>query len=217
MFTKSVVVGLAIFAIAIPTIAIRNSTSPSITIQTKTKGTAVAYPWTYEKGTGTARLTAASTAEEIMRNAGYASIPKEVAAAAWKANKFPQPVFGTMPTNAMLKSFGKSVGASKVVFGSVSWRTRSIWVNVGPKTISTATVNAYVFDVATGKIIYKRVGVGGRSDERSKLYKLALDVLISPLVTIVSGGPATPQEQRAVQIALGIAYHDWVKPKSATK
>jgi len=46
------------------------------------------------------------------------------------------------------------------------------------------------------------------------VYKIAADILISPLVTVVSGGPATPREQRAVQIALGRAYHSWVKPGS---
>jgi hypothetical protein len=99
----------------------------------------------------------------------------------------------------------------------VAWHTRSIWVNAGPKTISTATVSVYVFDVASGKVVYKKTGVAGRSDERSQVLKLALDVLVSPLVTVVSGGPATPQEQRAVQIALGAAYHDWVKPTRASK
>jgi hypothetical protein len=32
------------------------------------------------------------------------------------------------------------------------------------------------------------------------------------LVTAVSGGPVTPREQRAVQIALANAYSNWVSP-----
>lgn len=147
-----------------------------------------------------------------MRNAGYSSIPGDVAEAAWTSHNFPAPSFGHMPTNSALRTFGKDLHASKVLFGSVSWHTRSIWVNAGPKTISTATVNVFVFDVASGKVVYKKSGVVGRSDEKSVIYKLALDVLLSPLVTAVSGGPATPQEQRAVQIALGLAYRNWVRP-----
>jgi hypothetical protein len=82
---------------------------------------------------------------------------------------------------------------------------------MGPKTISTATVNAYVFDVASNKIVYRKQGVTGRSDERESIYKVAADVLVTPLVSAVSGGPATPREQRAVQIALGTAYRPWVR------
>ena len=119
-----------------------------------------------------------------------------------------------MPTRATLEAFGKAVHADKVYYGSVSWHTRSIWVDLGPKTISTATVNAYVFDVNANKVVYKSEGIEGRSDEKENGYKIAADILISPLVTVVSGGPATPHEQRAVQIALGRAYHSWVKPGS---
>ena len=35
--------------------------------------------------------------------------------------------------------------------------------------------------------------------------------LLTPLASIVSGGPKTPHEQRAVQIAVAKALRDWVK------
>jgi hypothetical protein len=38
-----------------------------------------------------------------------------------------------------------------------------------------------------------------------------MGVLLTPLVTVVSGGPKTPHEQRAVQIAVAKAFRDWVK------
>lgn len=197
---------VVLLAIAVPTMA-----------QTNTKGTAVAYPWVFKKGNVTSRTMAITTAEEIARNAGYSSIPTDIAADAWASHNFPEPTYGRLPSNATLKAFGKALKVSKVVYGSVAWHTRSIWVNAGPKTISTATVSVYVFDVASGKVVYSKKGVQGRSDERSQLVKLALDVVLSPLVTVVSGGPATPQEQRAVQIALALAYRPWVKPGSMTK
>lgn len=201
----------AIGAISTPTLAGGNSQ------QTKTKGMAVAYPWVFKAGTDTARTMAVSVAEEILRNAGYASIPGDIAGESWASRNYPEATFGHLPTSANLRAFGKSLKASKVLYGSVSWHTRSIWVNAGPKTISTATVNVYVLDVASGRVVYKKTGIRGRSDERSQILKLALDVLLSPLVTAVSGGPATPQEQRAVQIALGVAYHDWVTKARAAK
>lgn len=111
----------------------------------------------------------------------------------------------------MLKKFGKATGADVVLYGSIKWHTRSIWVNAGPKTISTATVTVYAYDVKSGKVTYKRSGLEGRSDEKTDGLKVAGAILISPLVTAVSGGPATPQEQRAAQIALARAYEAWAK------
>ena len=119
--------------------------------------------------------------------------------------------FGHMPSKSTLEAFGKANHASVVLYGAASWHTRSIWVDTGPKTISTATVDAYVFDVASDKVVYRSKRVQGRSDEKENAYKIVADILITPLVTVVSGGPATPREQRAVQIALSRAYHVWVK------
>jgi hypothetical protein len=171
----------------------------------------VAYPWSFHGGTPTSRKTAIATAAEIGRKANYASIPGDVARHTWRSSDLPRASFGRMPSKASLEAFGKSVHATTVLYGSVSWNTRSIWVNLGPKTISTATANVFVFDVQSNKVIYKKLGVEGRSDETSNGWKVAADVLVTPLVTAVSGGPATPHEQRAVQIALGKAYHAWVR------
>jgi hypothetical protein len=191
--------------------ALQASIAQAAGVQGTATGMAVAFPWVFANGNVTSRTRAITTAGEIAQKAGYASVPLHVARNAWRSAHLPRPSFGHMPSPASLEAFGKSLHAKKVVYGSVTWNTRSIWVNLGPKTISTATVNAYVFDVASGKVAYRMKGVTGRSDEKSNGYKIAADVLISPLVTVVSGGPATPQEQRAVQIALGRAYHDWVR------
>ena len=200
----------AVAAMAAPMPNLRHSIKSSTRIQVN-KGMAVAYPWVFEKGHDTSKTTATTSVEEILSKANYAPISNEAASAAWLSSKLPTPSFGNLPTRASLLKFGRAVRASKVLYGSVSWHTRSIWVNLGPKTISTATVSVYVFDVASGKVVFKKLGILGRSDEKSNGYKIAAAILITPLVTAVSGGPATPQEQRAVQIALGKAYSPWVK------
>lgn len=176
------------------------------------KGIAVSYPWTFTKGTGTARTTAAEASMEIGQRADYAMIPMDVAAAAWKSGNFRTPTRGNLPSRTTLQAFGKKLKAKRVMYGEIAWHTRSIWVNAGPKTISTATVNVYVLDVNSGRVVFKRTNVKGRSDERTSGYKVAAAILFTPLVTAVSGGPATPREQRAVQIALGNAYSNWVNP-----
>ncbi len=203
---KQLTILLALSAV----IASAGATKP----QTTTKGVAVAYPWAFQKGNRTSRTMAITTVEEIARKANFATIPGDTAQSAWQSH-FSGPSYGNLPTRTTLVAYGKALNASRVLYGSVSWHTRSIWVNLGPKTISTATVNVYVLDVASGKVIFSAKSVKGRSDEKSNGYKIAADILISPLVTVVSGGPATPQEQRAVQIALANAYHKWVKPTSS--
>jgi hypothetical protein len=198
------------------------ATAFGMAVQDKTnldlpKGTAVSFPWVFENGTETARTTALESGNDILHKAGYASIPFEVAQASWTSHKLRVPSFGHLPSRTRLQTFGRSLKADKVIYGSVSWHTRSIWVNMGPKTISTATINVYVYDVKSGKVDFTRKSIEGRSDEVSNNYKLAADVFFTPLVTAVSGGPATPQEQRAVQIAMGLALHDWVLPPDVTR
>lgn len=173
-------------------------------------GLPVAYPWSFQNGHKTSRTTAINTAAEIGQHGSHSSVPNNVARQAWASGGHPAMMYGQTPSRATLRKYGRSVNAANVLYGSVSWHTRSIWVNAGPKTISTATVNVNVFDVAKNRVVYTRKGVSGRSDEKSNGYKIAAAVILTPLVTAVSGGPATPQEQRAVQIALGRAYAGWV-------
>jgi hypothetical protein len=203
LFSKSAI--LAIAAIGVATCAFGQSG------ETRAKGTAVAYPFAFEKGTNTARNTAYEAAAGIARKAGYASAPKHVAEQAWEKLGIRDPKPSKMPSTANLTKFGRETRASVVLYGSVKWHTRSIWVGAGPKTISTATVSVYVFDVQAGKVVFSKTKVEGRSDEKENGYKVAAAILLTPVVTVVSGGPKTPQEQRAVQIALARAFYDWAK------
>lgn len=175
------------------------------------KGLAVAYPWSFEGGTKTSRETAIRTADEVLRKAGYATVGEDVARDAWTAAGLRPNRYRDLPSEQDLEAFGQRLHAKVVLLGRVAWHTRSIWVDLGPKTVSTANVDAYVFDVAAGHIVFKQEDMQGRSDEPENGWKAAADVLITPLVTVVSGGPATPREERAVQIALGKAMRPWVR------
>lgn len=173
------------------------------------KKSVVSYPWLFTNGTDTARKTAVDTMNEIAKKNGYDVVSTGAAEAAYKGLGLPKPEAMNMPSNSQLVKFGKKVGASYVAFGSVDWHTRSIWVGAGPKTISTAKISVKILNVDTGKVSYSKNGIEGRSDEKESALKVAGAVLISPLVTAVSGGPKTPQEQRAVQIAFARAFENW--------
>lgn len=200
---------LVLAAIAMPFANWANALQDTV-LTHRSKGQAAAYPWVFNGGTATSQATAATTANEILQKANYAAIASETAKNAWATAGLPAPTVGHMPTKSMLMRYAQTAHVKTILFGSVSWHTRSIWVTTGPKTISTATVNAYVFDASVGKVSYQKTNVEGRSDEKENTLKIVADVLVTPLVTVVSGGPKTPQEQRAVQIAMGRALGGWV-------
>jgi hypothetical protein len=208
-FTRICVLTAFLASTFAPTLGIQESRTQD---NGGSKGIAVSYPWSFSKGTETARITAQEASMEIGQRADYAMIPADVAAAAWKAGKYRTPIVGRLPSRTTLQALGKRLKAKRVMYGEISWHTRSIWVNAGPKTISTATVNVYVLDTNSGRIVFKRTNVKARSDEKTNGYKVAAAILFTPLVTAVSGGPVTPREQRAVQIALANAYSNWVSP-----
>ncbi len=170
-----------------------------------TKGVAVAYPWAFTKGTDTARSTALSSVEEVAGKRGFAQAPRQTAKSAWASQN------AAKPTPQALKAFAVKMKASVVLYGSVTWHTRSVWVGASPKTISTATVDACVYDVRKGKVVYSKKKVEARSDEPAAKVKALEGVLVTPFVTDTGGASATPREQRAAQLALARAYQAWVK------
>ncbi|MEI7578300.1 MAG: hypothetical protein WCK51_15535 [Armatimonadota bacterium] len=174
------------------------------------KGTAASFPWLFANGNVTSRTMTSEASDEILTRAGYSALSQESATATWKQAGLPAPDPGVWPTSNSLRTFGRAAKVDCVLYGKVSWRTRSIWVNTGPKTISTATVTAYVYDVSKGRVVYTRSKVQARSDEKPSVNKIAEAILSSPLMTS-KGDDSTSREQRAVQLALAIAYRDWVR------
>ena len=185
------------------------------TAQSSNKGVAVAFPWTFVKGNKTPRTTVATTAGEIAQKAGFAVVSPDLAAKAWARMGLPDPKDG-LPSTSQLRKFATELKADRVLYGKVSWHTRSIWVGAGPKTISTATASVYVYDRRANKVTFKHSGTG-RSDEKENALKVAGAVLLTPFVTAVSGGPSTPREQRAAQIALARAFQTWAAPSAKRK
>jgi len=165
-------------------------------------------PLRFEQGNTTSRETAFDSLRKIAEHKGYTVLAQAVTQSKYDGLHPAMAYRKGLPINSDLARYARSLHASKLLFGSVNWHTRSIWVGAGPKTISTAKVDLYLYDAATGRISFKKTGVEGRSDEKEQTLKVVLDVLVTPLVSVVSGGPATPREQGAVQIALGRALVD---------
>ena len=177
------------------------------------RGTLAAYPILFspKNGTEASRATAVHSVKEILQKAGYTLTSNEVAHNTWRRLKLPAPTMNTLSRRRDIVRFGKEMKVRYVVATTVYFHSRSIWVNLGPKTISTATVGITITDIGVGKVVYRKRGVEGRSDEKESTLKVIGDVLLTPLVTMVSGGPKTPHEQRAAQIAVARALRGWLK------
>jgi hypothetical protein len=183
--------------------------------QDREKGTVAVYPiiFNHNSGDETSRKTAIAAIDETLQKGGFTLISSRVAANTWRKLGLPMPTAEEAARRTDLVRLGTELKARYVVSAVVLFHTRSIWVDLGPRTVSSATVDIVITDVNDDKTVYSRTGVTGRSDEKFDLAKAGADLLITPLVTIVSGGPKTPHEQRAVQIAVAKAMRDWVRPE----
>ncbi len=200
----------------LPVVSIVTLLLPSLGMGQRSEQVAIA-PWTFVDGTKTSRETAIDTVRNIIEGQGWNVLPQEIVDRQFESMKSDLTYRDGQPLAAELIKFGKSVQASKLVYGKISWHTRSIWVGAGPKTISTSTVDVFVFDVNSGKTLFKKSKVEGRSDEKEQTLKVVAAVLVTPLITAVSGGPATPREQRAVQISLGRAFEPFIHANKGKK
>jgi len=199
---------------ALAAIMIWSAALPMALAQETSRGAVVVYPVVYNRNSGseTSRKTGVGAVKEVLQKAGYTLISSTVAANTWRRLGLPLPVGDRPASMSDLVRFGRAIKAHYVVSPVFDFNSRSIWVDLGPKTVSTATVDIIITDVTKNEAVYTKEDVTGRSDEKFDLVKAGADVLLTPLVTIVSGGPKTPHEQRAVQIAVVKALRDWVKP-----
>ncbi len=181
--------------------------------QAESRGSIAVYPVVFDKsGTETSRAKAKEAMSEIFRKGGFKLLSDSKAATAWRGTGFRTPTISRPPTTRQLSQFGRAAGVRYVCTSQVTFHTRSIWVNLGPKTISNCAISVTIVDTRSGKIAYEGNGEG-RSDEKSDGLKVAGAILISPFVTAISGGPKTPRESRAAQIASSRALEQFIVVK----
>lgn len=174
------------------------------------RGTVAIYPVLFdESGTPTSRQKTEDALYEVFKKGGFKVISEGSSTSTWKKQGFKTPTYTRPPSVSQLTKFGDAAGARYVVMAQIHYRTRSIWVNLGPKTISTCDISVTIIDTTTDSITYE-ADASGRSDEKSNPLKVAGALLINPLVTAVSGGPKTPQESRAGQIAVASALEKFI-------
>lgn len=179
--------------------------------------TVAVLPWIYLKGTNGAKKTAREFLDTVLTKSDFEVIPEARVAVAWKdMNLSLGEDRKELPTPKELLSLGEKLGVDWVITGKAEWHTRSIWVGLGPKTKSDCTVDVIVVDVRKREIALDARKVKMDSTAKEDTLKAVGTVLLTPLFTIVSGGPKTPHEQRAVQLAIAKAIQPWLaeRPQS---
>ena len=120
-----------------------------------------------------------------------------------------------------LLKLGQELGADWVITGHAAWHTRSIWIGLGPKTKSDCTVDMVIVDVKKKELSLDARQVTMDSTAKEDPLKAAATLLFGLVrvegqllltlpLTVVSGGPKTPREQRAVQLAIAKAIQPWI-------
>ena len=180
-----IAIGMSLLAFALPRAAYAQ---PS-------RGTAVIYPVVYVNDSGTygAHRAAIDSLRLALQNRGLALISRQTAESEWSNLGYLMPSALMPASHEEIVHFGRVLGADYVIQPVIDFHTRSIWVGLGPRTVSTALVSLRVTDTHTGNVVY-RTRVRARSDQH---------------FTFLLGGPKTPREQRAVRIAMRRAIGGW--------
>ncbi|MCX7992883.1 MAG: hypothetical protein N2651_04350 [Fimbriimonadales bacterium] len=176
------------------------------------------YPWSFAENERGTNEQAVRSVQDLLRKsfenrAGMEILPEARCRAAWMQlgnEDFPLTVedpgqLPRLPSAKKLLDFGEALGADYVCAGTVSWRVRSVWVGLGPKTKAEATVNVIIIDVKRREIVLDVRDFSSGSNKAEKWYETAGALLVSWGITLFSGGPKTPHMQRAGVIAVGAA------------
>lgn len=171
-----------------------------------------ALPWVYLKGADGAVRTAREFLNTVLTRAQIEVLPEARVTLMWRRGlgHAKDADRTSLPTTKELLRLGRRLGVDWVVTGRAKWHTRSIWVTLGPKTKSDCTVDILIVDVKRAEVALDARGIRMDSTAKEDALKAAGAIILTPLVTMVSGGPKTPHEQRAVQLAITKALQPWL-------
>lgn len=158
----------------------------------------------------TAIGTVATTAKELMQSLGMEWIDEGKINGAVTASQV-EISRNELPKPADLLRVGKALGVDYIFAYRCAWRVRSVWVTLGPKTKAHAKVELIVVDVKKEEIAFKGEGPETDSTKKEEGWATAGALLLTPVFTVVSGGPKTPHMQRAGQQAFLIAIKPWAE------
>jgi hypothetical protein len=193
-----------------------------------TPETVAILPWIYENGTLGAQIAAKEflkttlTESLFFREDSFQIIPEARVTLTWTKDMGHDPGSERtgLPTPKELLKLGQKLGVDWVITGHAAWHTRSVWIGMGPKTKSDCTVDMVIVDVRKKELSLDARKVKMDSAPKDPPLKAATAVLLGVVtkgrffstlpLTVISGGPKTPREQSAVQLAIAKAIQPWL-------
>ncbi|MCL5283273.1 MAG: hypothetical protein M1330_00965 [Armatimonadetes bacterium] len=179
-----------------------------------TPETVALMPWNFVNGTKGTHEICSRYMDETLTKLLIEPLPRARVNAMWlnglshstldysKSKGFP-------PAKELLE-LGQKLGADWVIIARARWHTRSIWIGLGPKTKSDCYIDMMIIDVKHQTIALNQKQVDMGSDAKDSALKDAGAILLTPLISVVSGGPKTPQEERGAVFAIAKAMKPWV-------
>lgn len=208
MMTAGIAMGSSCFA---------QETQPRLTSDSKSDAgsqveTIAVLPWRLENGTDGAKKTAKEFLATLLTKVKVDAASEVRTTTAWEAAAGSGEIYasGKLPSAANMLRVGNKMSVDWVMSGSVAWHSRSIWVGLGPKTKSTATISVRIVDVKNQVVTLEVADLKVDDTAKEDTLKALGAVFVSGLFTVVSGGPKTPHEQRAVQIGIAKALEPWL-------
>lgn len=183
-------------------------------------------PWTFKDGTDTAVQTAKDAINQILQGSNFEVVPWGRTKMFWE-ERLGMPVIRErldgrealpeLPSPSAMLKLGKLMGVQYVCAGRASWHTRSIWVTLGPKTKADCTVDTVVVDVENAQVVLDARGVKADSTRKEAGLETAGALLVTWWITLPSGGPKTPHQQRSAVLAISDAFKPFVQSSAAQK
>lgn len=177
-------------------------------------------PWYMKDGVEEARNVTFDTVKKVFENLNDAVVSTAQVKATWEESmQMPsiKPTYDDtaalpeMPSAKSLLRLGEALKVDYVCAGRAKWHTKSVWVSLGPKTKADCTVDVMIVDVPNKEVLLDAKQVIADSTRKEAGLESAAAVLISMGFTAFSGGPKTPHQKRAGQMAVLLAMDPWLK------
>jgi hypothetical protein len=180
-------------------------------------------PWSMKDGVEEARKVCSETVDNLFKGVNYEPQSPTLVKTTWEETlgqaKLKDTYDGSdnlpsLPTAKDLLALGETLKVDLVCAGRAKWHTKSVWVSLGPKTKADCTVDIMIVDVLNKEVVLEAHDVKADSTRTEKGLETAASLLISFGFTAFSGGPKTPHQKRAGQLAVMLAMDPWLKTEA---
>ena len=183
-------------------------------------------PFSMQAGTETAVKTAKETLLALFASEGVKPALKADTLHTWidvLGNRQPVELYKVreyvpdLPRPQELLKLGQQLNVDFVCAGRLTWHSTSKWVGLGPKTKAYAYLDLMLIDVEKKLVLVDAKRIKTDSTRIEKGWETAASILVSGGFTVLSGGPKTPHQQRAAQIAIAMALEPWLKEREVER